>query len=241
MKKYVNVGVLTDPVRPLETIPASGVWTVPWPKWLENYILSADSSTYQTHLVNLTEIERALFSRDSTSTLEERSSPKDRNLKALLKSYKFHTKNQKKGALKLKAWLKTIVSGKPLQVQLCYDLGDPHVGRQAKQDINFQIPIPIVTVTDMEGICHSRPSLFASISDASPSGNTTHSIQVVLSTASRDLSAINECLHAVTSIFFEVAYMGTHFTCALSRSTTSSPQQTILLLGQNISSSERSS
>ena len=206
MKKYVDVSVLTDPVQPLETTSPSGVRTVPWPEWLDNYILSADSSTYQTHLANLIEIERALFSRDSTSTLEERPSPKDRNLKALLKSYKFHTKNEKKGASKLKAWLKKkIVSGKPLRVQLCYDLDDPHcaVGRQAKQDVDFQKPIPIVTVTDTEGICRSRPSLSASLSDVSSSGNTTHSVQVVLSAASRDLSAIDECLHAV-SVFFSL-------------------------------------
>ena len=32
MKEYVNIGVLTDPIWPLETIPASGVLTVPWPE-----------------------------------------------------------------------------------------------------------------------------------------------------------------------------------------------------------------
>lgn len=195
VKKYVDMAILTESVsQTLETTSPSGVRIVPWPEWLDSFILSADSSTYKAHLANLIEIERELFSRDYASSLEEKPSSKDRKLKALLKSYKFHSKIEKSGASKLKAWLKKkIVTGKPLRPQLCYDLDDPHcaVGRQVKQDIEP----PTITVTDTEGIsCRSRSS---SASSVSLSGNSTHSAQVVLYAASRDLSAIDECLHAV--------------------------------------------
>ena len=207
MKKYVDIAVLTEFVHPLETTSPSGVRTVPWPEWLDSFILSADSSTYKAHLANLIEIERELFSRDYAASVEEKPSSKDHKLKALLKSYKFHPKIDKSGASKLKAWWKKkIVPGKPLRAQLCYDLDDPQcaVGRQVKQDIEQ----PIITVTDTEGItCRSRPSSTSCDSDRSPSRNSTHSAQVVLSAASRDLSAIDECLHAVTYFFFfGVAY-----------------------------------
>lgn len=200
MKHYADVAVLTEPVQHLETTSPSGVRTVPWPEWLDSFILSADSSTYKVHLANLIEIERELFSRDYVGCVEEKPSSKERKLKALLKSYKLHSKNEKSGPSKLKAWLKKkIVSGKPLRAQLCYDLDDPHcaVGRQVKQDVQQ----PIITVTDTEGItCRSRPSS-TSVPDHSPSRNSTQLVQVVLSAASRDLSAIDECLHAVTYFF----------------------------------------
>ncbi|KAF8434088.1 hypothetical protein L210DRAFT_3454250 [Boletus edulis BED1] len=189
MKKYVDAAVLTETISPrLETTSPSGARVVPWPEWLDNFILSADSSTYKAHLANLIEIERELFSRDCASSIEEKPTSKDhKKFKALLKSYKFHSKIEKTGASKLKAWLKKkIVAGKPLRPQLCYELDDPRcaVGRQVKQDIEQ----PVITVTDTEGIkCRSRPSV-------SLSENGTH---LVLFAASRDLSAIDECLHAI--------------------------------------------
>lgn len=191
VRKFVEVAVLTEAVsQTLETTSPSGVRVVPWPEWLDSFILSADSATYKAHLANLIEIERELFSRDHASSIEDKPS-KDRKLKALLKSYKFHSKT------KLKAWLKKkIVAGKPLRPQLCYELDDPHcaVGREVKEDAKQ----PTITVTDTEGItCRSRPLSTSSVSDLSLSGDGTHSVQVVLSAASRDLSAIDECLHGV--------------------------------------------
>lgn len=201
VKKYVDAAVITEAVsQTLETTSPSGVRTVPWPEWLDSFILSADSSTYKAHLANLIEIERELFSRECASSIEEKTSFKDRKLKSLLKGYKFHSKFEKSGASKLKAWLKKkIVAGKPLRLPLCYELDDPHcaVGRQVKQDVEQ----PTITVTDTEGItCRSRPSS-TSTSDLSLFGNSTHSVQVVLSAASRDLSAIDECLHGVICFF----------------------------------------
>lgn len=206
-KKYVDVAVLTEIAsQTLETTSPSGARTVPWPEWLDSFILSADSSTYKAHLANLIEIERELFSRDYTGSIEEKPSAKDHKLKALLKSYKFHPKTEKSGASKLKAWWKKkkVVAGKPLRPQLCYDLDDSHcaVGRQVKQDFEQ----PTITVTNTEGItCRSRSS---SASSVSLPGNSTHSAQVVLSSASRDLSAIDECLHAVSCFIFGFAYSG---------------------------------
>ena len=213
VKKYVDVAVLTEAVsQTLETTSASGARVVPWPEWLDSFILSADSATYKAHLANLIEIERELFSRDYAGSLEEKPSSKDRKLKALLKSYKFHSKFEKSGASKLKAWLKKkIVAGKPLRPQLCYDLDDPHcaVGRQVKQDIDIEQPT--ITVTDTEGItCRSRPSSTSSVSDLSLSGKSTHFVQVVLSAASRDLSAIDEGMHAVIDLVFGVTYSGSN-------------------------------
>ncbi|KAG8213437.1 hypothetical protein J3R82DRAFT_11950 [Butyriboletus roseoflavus] len=197
VKKYADAAVITDAVsQTLETTSPSGVRTVPWPEWLDSFILSADSSTYKAHLANLIEIERELFSREYASSVEEKSTSKDRKLKNLLKGYKFHSKFEKSGASKLKSWLKKkIVTGKPLRLQLCYELDDPRcaVGRQVKQDLEK----PTITVTDTEGItCRSRPSS-TSTSDRSLFGNSTQSAQVVLSAASRDLSAIDECLHGI--------------------------------------------
>ncbi|KAN0093267.1 hypothetical protein V8E55_004051 [Tylopilus felleus] len=194
-KRYVDVGVLTGSIsQTLETTSPSGVRTVPWPEWLDSFILSADSTTYKAHLANLIEIEKELFSRDYASSIEEKPSSKDRKLKALLKSYKLHTKIEKSGASKLKAWLKKkIVTGKALRPQLIYELDDPHcaVGRQVKEDVEQ----PTITVTDTEGItCRSRAS---SASPVSLSRNSTHSAQVILFAASRDLSAIDECLHSI--------------------------------------------
>jgi hypothetical protein len=209
VRRYVDVAVLTEAVsQTLETTSPSGVRIVPWPEWLDNFILSADSATYKAHLANLIEIERELFSRDYAGSLEEKPSSKDRKLKALLKSYKFHSKIEKSGASKLKAWLKKkIVAGKPLRPQLCYELDDPHcaVGRQVKQDIKQ----PTITVTDTEGVtCRSRPPSASSVSDLSLSGRSTHFVQVVLSAASRDLSGIDECLYAVICFVFGVTYSG---------------------------------
>lgn len=206
-KTYVDAAVITEAVsQTLETTSPSGVRTVPWPEWLDSFILSADSSTYKAHLANLIEIERELFSRECASSVEEKSSFKDRKLKALLKGYKFHSKIEKRGASKLKAWLKKkIVAGKPLRLQLCYELDDPHcaVGRQVKQDIEQ----PTITVTDAEGItCRSRHSSAPPASDRSLPGNGTNFVQVVLSAASRDLSAIDECLHGV-NLFFLCGYL----------------------------------
>lgn len=205
-KRYVDVGVLTGSIsQTLETTSPSGVRTVPWPEWLDSFILSADSTTYKAHLANLIEIEKELFSRDYASSIEEKPSSKDRKLKALLKSYKLHTKIEKSGASKLKAWLKKkIVTGKALRPQLIYELDDPHcaVGRQVKEDVEQ----PTITVTDTEGItCRSRAS---SASPVSLSRNSTHSAQVILFAASRDLSAIDECLHSVIFIVFGVTCLG---------------------------------
>lgn len=209
VKKYVDVAVLTEAVsQTLETTSPSGVRVVPWPEWLDSFILSADSATYKAHLANLIEIERELFSRDYAGSLGEKPSSKDHKLKALLKSYKFHSKIEKGGASKLKAWLKKkIVAGKPLRPQLSYQLDDPHcaVGRQVKQNIEQ----PTIIVTDTEGVtCRSQPPSASSVSDLSLSGKGTHFVHVVLSAASRDLSAIDECLHAVIYFVFGVTYSG---------------------------------
>ncbi|OJA07914.1 hypothetical protein AZE42_11287 [Rhizopogon vesiculosus] len=56
---YADTSVLTDlrPPRLLETTSASG----------------AHSTAYKTHLANLIEIERELFSRETMNSLEEKS------------------------------------------------------------------------------------------------------------------------------------------------------------------------
>jgi hypothetical protein len=190
-KVYADASVLTDPSAPvpLETTSASGARTVPWPEWLDSFILSADSTTYKAHLANLIEIERELFSREAMSSLEEKVPNKETKLKSLLRSRKRYEKVEKSGASKLKAWLKKkIMAEKPLKLQIAYDLdGECAVGREVKVDFT-QLSIKI---SDSE-----KPSRAASLSP-SPASEESHSSQVVLSGASRDLSSIDECLHGV--------------------------------------------
>ncbi|KAF9231002.1 hypothetical protein BU15DRAFT_90999 [Melanogaster broomeanus] len=147
---------------------------VPWPEWLDGFLLNTDSSPYKAHLANLIEIERELFARESISSLEEKVPTKEPKLKSLLKSRKRYEKVERSGASKLKA------CGKPLRLQLWYDLDDPNcaVGREMKRDIAQ----PVITVTDSDS---EGPPIVAAI----PS--------LVLCAASRDLSAIDECLHGI--------------------------------------------
>lgn len=190
-KVYADASVLTDrrPPRMIETTSASGARTVPWPEWLDSFILSADSTTYKTHLANLIEIERELFSREATNSLEEKVPNKEIKLKSLLRSRKRYEKVEKSGASKLKAWLKKkIMAEKPLKLQIAYDLdGECAVGRDVKVD-----PISLsVTISDS-----GKPQRAGSLSP-SPSSDGVDSPQTVLSVASRDLSSIDESLHGV--------------------------------------------
>lgn len=193
-KVYADASVLTDPSAPLplETTSASGARTVPWPEWLDSFILSADSTTYKAHLANLIEIERELFSRETMSSLEEKVPNKETKLKSLLRSRKRYEKVEKSGASKLKAWLKKkIVAEKPLKLQIAYDLdGECAVGMEVKVDFRQ----PSVTISDSE-----KPSRVPSLCP-SPSSDKVHPSQMVLSGASRDLSSIDECLHGVCSV-----------------------------------------
>ncbi|KAF9223913.1 hypothetical protein BS17DRAFT_125513 [Gyrodon lividus] len=204
VKEYADAAVLTEALtaRTMETTSVTGVRTVPWPEWLDGFILSADSSTYRTHLANLIEIERELFNRESMTSLEEKVPTKEPRLKGLLKSRKRYEKVEKSGVSKLKTWLKRkIVAGKPLHLELCYELDDVNcaVGREVKQD-TIQ---PIVTVTDSEGspivpiVAADKSRARSSSSSSSSSKNDARSIRVVLSAASRDLSTIDECLHGI--------------------------------------------
>ncbi|KAG1832566.1 hypothetical protein DFJ58DRAFT_235774 [Suillus subalutaceus] len=190
-KVYADASVLSDPSAPvpLETTSASGARTVPWPEWLDSFILSADSTAYKAHLANLIEIEREMFSRETMSSLEEKVPNKETKLKSLLRSRKRYEKVEKSGASKLKAWLKKkIMAEKPLKLQIVYDLdGECAVGREVKADFT-QLSI---TISDSE-----KPSRAASLSP-SPSSDEFNLSQVVLSGASRDLSSIDECLHGV--------------------------------------------
>ncbi|KAG0695910.1 hypothetical protein DFH29DRAFT_953535 [Suillus ampliporus] len=190
-KVYTDASVLTDPSAPvpLETTSASGARTVPWPEWLDSFILSADSTTYKTHLANLIEIERELFSRETMSALEEKVPNKETKLKSLLRSRKRYEKVEKSGASKLKAWLKKkIVAEKPLRLQMEYDLdSECAVGTEVKVDFTKLS----ITISDSE-----KPSRAASLSPP-PSRDEPNSPQAALSVASRDLSSIDECLHGV--------------------------------------------
>lgn len=192
-KVYAEASVLTDRQPPglIQTTSASGARTVPWPEWLDSFILSADSTTYKTHLANLIEIERELFSRETMNALEEKVPAKETKLKSLLRSRKRYEKVEKSGASKLKSWLKKkIMAEKPLRLQLAYDLeSECAVGREVKVE-----PVPLtITITDSE-----KPQRAASVSPT-PSHYGIHSPQAVLSGASRDLSSIDECLHGVCS------------------------------------------
>ena len=178
-KTYHDVGVITDalPFKAIETTAPNGARAVPWPEWLDSFILSADSSTYKMHLANLIEIERELLAKDAMSSFEEKISSKEPVLKSLLRSRKRYEKVERSGASKLKAWLKKkVVADKPLQLQLCYDLDDPDcaVGREVK------------------GSPVSFPSLAHSQSE-----HEAYSIHFNLSVAGRDLSTIDECLRGV--------------------------------------------
>ncbi|OAX37391.1 hypothetical protein K503DRAFT_719859 [Rhizopogon vinicolor AM-OR11-026] len=186
---YTDASVLTDlcPPRPLETTSSSGARVVPWPEWLDSFILSADSTTYKTHLANLIEIERELFSREAMNSLEEKVPNKETKLKSLLRSRKRYEKVEKSGASKLKSWLKKkIVAEKPLRLQIAYDLDSAcAVGREVKV-----VPPLCITISDSD-----KPQRAATLSPP-PSSDGTHPM-AVLSVASRDLSSIDECLHGV--------------------------------------------
>lgn len=193
IKMYADASVLTDlrPPRLIETTSPSGARTVPWPEWLDSFILSADSTTYKTHLANLIEIERELFSRETMSSLEEKVPNKETKLKSLLRSRKRYEKVEKSGASKLKSWLKKkILAEKPLRLQIAYDLdGECAVGREIKGDA----PPLSITISDSDKPPRAR-SLSPPPSDSIPLS------QAVLSVASRDLSSIDECLHGVCSV-----------------------------------------
>ncbi|KAH7925858.1 ankyrin [Leucogyrophana mollusca] len=189
--EFKDVAVLTDCLPPLsfETTSTAGARTVPWPEWLDSFILSADSTTYKAHLANLIEIEREIMSREAISSLEDKIPSKETKLKSLLKSRKRYEKVEKSGASKLKAWLKKkIVAEKPLRLQITYDLEDRScaVGREVKDDlvrISFgtdDCQKPLTGASQLEHLqCEA------------------HSSPVVLAAASRDLSGIDECLHGV--------------------------------------------
>ena len=178
-KTYHDIGVITDalPSKVIETTAPNGTRTVPWPEWLDFFILSADSSTYRMHLANLIEIEQELLAKDAMGLFEEKIPPKEPMFKSLLRSRKRHEKVERSGTSKLKSWLKKkVVADKPLQLQLCYDLDNPDcaVGREAK----------------------GSPALFTS-SAPSQSEHEAHSIHFNLSISGRDLSTIDELLHGV--------------------------------------------
>ena len=180
-KKYYDVGVITDapPSKVIETTAPNGARAVPWPDWLDFFILNADSSTYRMHLANFIEIKRELLTKDTVSLFEEKIPPKESMFKSLLRSRKRHEKVERSGTSKLKSWLKKkVVADKPLRLQLCYDLDNPDcaVGREAK----------------------GSPILFTS-SVHSQSEHEAHSIHFNLSIAGRDLCTIDECLHGVHS------------------------------------------
>ncbi|KAL4064486.1 hypothetical protein J3A83DRAFT_4376707 [Scleroderma citrinum] len=181
-KSYRDLGVITDalPSKIIETTTPSGARAVPWPEWLDPFILSADSSTYKMHLANLMEIERELLARDAMGAFEEKLPLKEPIIKNLMKNRKRHVKMERSGASKLKAWLKKkVVTDRPLQLQLCYDLEDPDcaVGREVKGDA----------------------TLFPSLSQ-SQSDHEAYSIHFNLSVANRDLSTIDDCLHGVDQL-----------------------------------------
>ncbi|KAG2107132.1 ankyrin repeat-containing domain protein, partial [Suillus cothurnatus] len=116
-KVYADASVLSDPSAPvpLETTTASGARTVPWPEWLDSFILSADSTTYKAHLANLIEIDAKC------------------SLKSLLRSRKRYEKVEKK----------KIMAEKPLKLQIVYDLdSECAVGREVKVDFT-QLSITI--------------------------------------------------------------------------------------------------
>ncbi|KAH7884497.1 hypothetical protein F5I97DRAFT_2037547 [Phlebopus sp. FC_14] len=194
-KDYVDAAVLTDTPTIRATF-GTGARTIPWPEWLDSFILSADSTTYKTHLANLIEIERELFAKEAIDSLEEKVFTKEPMLKSLLKSRKRYHKVEKSGTSKLKKWLKKkILAEKPLHLELSYDLDDTNcaVGREAKQDV---VTEPIIIITGSEKSTISVRSDSDPTSDPCP-GRELHAIRGVLFAASRDLSAIDECLHGI--------------------------------------------
>lgn len=181
-KVYSDVGVLTESPasRTIQRTTVGGVRVVPWPEWLDSFILSADSTTYKVHLASLIEIERELFGRDTVSSLEEKVPLKEPKLRSLLKNRRRQDKVDRSGASKLKAWLKKkIAADKPSRLEICYDLDDPNcaVGREIKHQHDGTTP------------------------SCSPWEREARGIHFVLSVAARDLSAIDECLHGVRSAF----------------------------------------
>ncbi|KAI6167927.1 hypothetical protein EDD17DRAFT_1685118 [Pisolithus thermaeus] len=178
--KYRSVAVFTEaiPSKTIVTTTPSGARAVPWPEWLDSFILSADSSTYKMHLANLMEIERELLARDAMSSFEEKVPSKEPILRSLLKSRKRQEKVERSSASKLKSWLRRkITTDKPLSFQLCYDLDDPNcaVGREVKQD----------------------PSSLGWSSTLTEAEREAYNISSILSVASKDLSNIEECLRGV--------------------------------------------
>ncbi|KIK24041.1 hypothetical protein PISMIDRAFT_421517 [Pisolithus microcarpus 441] len=181
--KYRSVAVLTEviPSKTIVTTAANGARAVPWPEWLDSFILSADSSTYKMHLANLMEIERELLARDAMSSFEEKVPSKEPIIRSLLKSRKRQEKVERSSASKLKTWLKRkITTDKPLSLQLCYDLDDPNcaVGRETKQDPSSLGWSPTLTEAEREA----------------------YDISSILSIASKDLSNIEECLCGVEEL-----------------------------------------
>ncbi|KAI6120010.1 hypothetical protein EDD16DRAFT_909656 [Pisolithus croceorrhizus] len=169
------------PSKTIVTTTANGARAVPWPEWLDSFILSADSSTYKMHLANLMEIERELLARDAMSSFEEKVPSKEPILRSLLKSRKRQEKVERSSASKLKSWLRRkITTDKPLSFQLCYDLDDPNcaVGREVKQD----------------------PSSLGWSSTLSEAEREAYNISSILSVASKDLSNIEECLRGVEEL-----------------------------------------
>ncbi|KAH7913589.1 hypothetical protein BJ138DRAFT_1081323 [Hygrophoropsis aurantiaca] len=185
-----DAAVQTDPLPPslLGGATTAGARAVPWPEWLDSFVLSADSNTYKAHLAGLIEIEQELLAREATASLEERVSLKEPKLRSLLKSRKRYEKVEKSGASKLKAWLKKkIIAEKPLKLQISYDLADQGcaVGREVKRD-----PSQVSIVPED---CQKIPAV--SLSQTLEYG--VLSSHAVLTAASRDLSAIDENLHGV--------------------------------------------
>ncbi|KAI6016403.1 hypothetical protein PISMIDRAFT_686952 [Pisolithus microcarpus 441] len=187
--KYPSVAALTEVIPPktIVTTAANGARAVPWPEWLDSFIVSADSSTYKMHLANLIEIERELLARDTMSSFEEKVPSKEPILRIFLKSRKRQEKVGRSSASKLKTWLKRkITTDKPLSFQLCYDLDDPNcaVGREAKQDPSSLGRSPTLTEAERE----------------------PYNISSILSVASKDLSNIEECLRGVEKLVTSVTF-----------------------------------
>ncbi|KAI6042948.1 hypothetical protein EDC04DRAFT_2563561 [Pisolithus marmoratus] len=182
-EKYRSIAVFTEPMPPktMVTTTASGARAVPWPEWLDSFILSADSATYKMHLANLIEIERDLLARDAMSSFEEKIPSKEPILRSLLKNRKRHEKVERSSASKLKTWLKRkIMTDKPMSLQICYDLDDPNcaAGREVKRD----------------------PSSLGWSPPLSEAEREAYNISSILSVANKDLSNIKECLRGVEQL-----------------------------------------
>lgn len=186
--KYRSVAVFTEVIPPktIVTTTANGARVVPWPEWLDSFILSADSATYKMHLANLIEIERELLAKDAISSFEEKIPSKEPKLRSLLKSRKRQEKVERSIASKVKTWMKRkVTTDKPLNLQLCYDLDDPNcaVGREVKQNSSSLGP-PVLSEAEREA----------------------YNISSILSVASKDLSCIEESLHGVEQLTTSAKY-----------------------------------